>query len=222
MKATELLPLIRRYILPNMPGFGLRGRMIVEEPIDWLLRTVMFDGYQYHADWLRISAVVQPLYVPNGYIHYAFGRQLGLPVIVTAGREEEAFATTLGYIRREAMPLLEQLKTPADVAAQGNSFPSSSDRIHVFENVAYSAVIAGDYVRARENFAKVARECRQNDNPYKADFYGEINQRCARVEAALAISSDAALAVLREWRDYTFDALKLADPPQRRKPRNTT
>lgn len=125
MKVRELEK-IGRQLLPELPGFAAKKKLLFIQPIGHTLRAICFarsiDPRGFHAHMF-----VQPLFMPEQQcVVFNFGWRLD------RGRVWNADATNLiadlgSTIRREAVPFLSRIHSARDVAEVGLSLERSGD-----------------------------------------------------------------------------------------------
>lgn len=149
-----LVALIRQ-ILPDLPGFIVKKRLLYLKPIRPILRAVYFDASGYSKDWFYINEFVQPLYVPNSHFAFNFGNRirdsqrkdgwdLAKPEIV----EEVTSA-----LQERALPFLESIVTVDDFIASYREH--SQINPHTPKNIGYSLVRVGRFGEAQEVFDRL-------------------------------------------------------------------
>jgi hypothetical protein len=65
-----------RKLLPILPGYAVKGAMILAQPIEPVVRGLHFDGSSHDADIFYIYVFYMPLCVPCRFVHLTFGSRL--------------------------------------------------------------------------------------------------------------------------------------------------
>jgi len=144
MKRSELQN-IWKALLPDFPGFAVRGPLLFMQPIGHTLRGIFLErSIDPRAFYAQLF--VQPLCVPAKNIGFNVGWRLSRDRIWNA--DDLQFLTALGRaVKSEALPFLFPLKTPRDVAQAGKKLNRSADRI-VQQAIAFAFARAGDVAEA--------------------------------------------------------------------------
>ncbi|MGA7990228.1 MAG: hypothetical protein WCC53_02235, partial [Thermoanaerobaculia bacterium] len=77
MKGTQSEKLIREHILPSMPGFQAKGKLLFASPVTYVLRGYCFEDSGFDPSAFTVSVFVQPLYVPFPALVLSLGDRLG-------------------------------------------------------------------------------------------------------------------------------------------------
>ena len=216
MKSRELERLNRTLLLPHLPGWAAKGTLLFATPIGDLLRALDFEPSGFERDVRRVRYFVLPLYVRDRtHVHFGFARVLGgvqggigdhwfdFPV---AGRAQ-VMGEIADLVKTEALPWLDRLQTPADLARHGADIHRNDRNTHVVAELAYSHVLAGQYDAARAQLLNVLGQVAAEPEP------GE--PLLATAEAAELVRHDLdvdparAVQRLRGWRSEALKALGL-------------
>ncbi len=73
MKTAVFQRLIRKHLLPHLPGFRAKGWLLFAEPPRRLLRGFAFEGSGFDQSVFNVWAFVKPLYVPSTYVTFTLG-----------------------------------------------------------------------------------------------------------------------------------------------------
>lgn len=111
--------LARAHLLPALPGYAVRGRLIFRTPIEMLLVGLACEPSAFAKELFTVHAFVQPLYVPSNHITFSLGDRLGRLGgkgdkwwDYSPEREQEIMDDVRGYIEREAVPFFAEVETP--------------------------------------------------------------------------------------------------------------
>jgi hypothetical protein len=219
VKGTTVERLARKYLLAELPGFRSRRSLIYSEPLDYLLRGFDFEPSGFDRYAFYVWVFVQALYVPRHGICYEFGDRLGTRDGDPGQRwhlrpdtdEEQLMARILKLMKRDGLPFLKRLRTPADVAARAARSARSSKNPNDFELWAYSLILLGKKSEALKVLDRLHEACIDTSEEFDAPvtWVLEMDERCQRMRAALERDLSEAVALLNEWRDYTLHSLRL-------------
>lgn len=112
MKVKEFERLAREHFLPYLPGFELKNDLLFASPIGYLLRVISYQPSTHSATDFYVGSVVQPLYVPKEDVAGRLGERSD--VWTLGGDPVEEIRQ---WVLEEGLPVLEQAKTPAELAA---------------------------------------------------------------------------------------------------------
>lgn len=144
MKAAKGQNLIKKHILPSLPGYAVKGRLLYATPVRYILRGYWFEGSGFDANRFNVEAFAQPLYPPRSHLVLSFGKRLGNlscgPEIwwdLSDRSEQEIMAEVLERIQQEAEPLLRGIVDPRSflywLAFLSNGFEDSEKLDGVLE-----------------------------------------------------------------------------------------
>lgn len=222
MDSRELERLNKRYLLPRLPGYAAKGKLILATPVGELLRGVDFEPSGFVADSRRVRYFVLPLYTPqSGDLPYIFARVLGG---ANQGQgdwwfdfppeRDPVMASIADLVEREALPWLERIRTPADLVEQVHRIRNDVTDPYVRQAVGFSQILTGDYRGARAELERLRVEVERGSDD--RDWVLALGDLARTVVAELDSHPEAAIDRLRHWRDEAVRALglaKFADPP---------
>jgi len=213
MTSREFQRLFKKYLLPELPGMRFAGSLFFVDPPEYLLRGLYFEGSDFDRTAFTVYAFVQPLYVPKDHIYFSYGDRLGCLGggaerwwNMEASTEPTVMAEVLQLIREEGLPHLEQLKTPADLAAWTQRQSHAAGDPNYLEALGYSLALEGRIPEALEALDRVSRL----PPPYGPDSWEHaVRRRVAEMRELLARDPEQARRVLDEWTAATATALRL-------------
>jgi hypothetical protein len=184
-------------IAQGLPGFRVKGRLLFFDPVRYLLRGLSFGSSAYTKDLFYPSVFVQPLYLPVDYIFLTFGDRL------RAGDHQEGWEFTpeianevredvLNSIRQQALPFLDTIKEPIDLALACETYPQPSatrfswptDDINVMESAAYSWLVAGNARKCLEWLNRINRKSTTDpdDRAWAQELYARAKKHSDMLE----------------------------------------
>lgn len=220
MNSRELERLNKQHLLPRLPGYAAKGTLVFASPVGDVLRALHFEPSGFERDTRRVHCFVMPLYEPETWIRFTFDRVLG-GANEGQGDRWFDFPEDRGPVMeeiadlavRDAMPWLERVRTPADLAERAYEIRPDRD-VHVRTAVGLSHILAGNHAAAQAELRQMRQVILDGDDDREwvrelADLGGEI---------ADEVDADPQLAIdrLRGWRDTAVRELglaKFADPP---------
>ena len=73
MTGRQCERILKKYVLPILPGFVAKGRLMIRDQFEGILHVYYFDYSTWERDIMRPSVCVIPLYIPTDVIHVSFG-----------------------------------------------------------------------------------------------------------------------------------------------------
>ena len=214
MTGREFQKLARKYLIAQLPGFVVKGRLLLASPIQYLLRGYSCEPSAFDRAKFCVQVFVQPLFVPTDNIAFVIGDRLGS----IKGRhdkwwnysnEDEAgvMHDVFAHIQREGHVILDKFKTLEDFVKNAITRHTNPYSPYPAEMVAYGAILIGDGKKACRMFDRLENTLRTAK--HHRDYHDEILARAHRVRAAFERDRSEAIAILNRWRDETVAALKL-------------
>ena len=206
MRTKQFLAIEKR-LLPSLPGFVIKGRLLFIVPLGHTLRGFHVDGSSFDKQSFYVNAFFMPLYVPSEHLHLTFGRRLrggGGWSTATPG-----FELVLEAQLQKEVPFLDGLKTARDVANALKPFAERSNP-HSHEALAYTLVQAGE-IRAAVSAIDTllgSIEAIKRVNP-QLTWELAIAARAQLVRNKLTEDLESATAQLAVWENETIRNLGL-------------
>ncbi len=213
--ATSIRSLIRTVVC-RLPQFVAKGRMIYLLPVGTLLRGVVFDSSAFSATDFDPTVFVQPLYLPKTYISYTFGGRLRAADgrAFDLGENERIMDDVLSAITGQALPFLNRIQTPTELAVAcdeprrfSEQFTWREDDINVLEVAAYSWLLANQDCKARHKLDQIDMRVRLGNDD--RDWILELGERARRMSRLIRLDRIAAIAQLTEWSSSSARSLGL-------------
>ncbi|HYR11155.1 MAG TPA: hypothetical protein VEQ60_25465 [Longimicrobium sp.] len=213
MTVKQLAALYGRYLRDALPGTAVRRSLVYLHPVGDLLRGCHFESSGPGGTRFVVHAFVQPLYVPFPSVDLTCGTRLGPGrerwFDLASEPEERVMAEVLRLIRTQAMPLFQRFAEPAHFARHGEELVSNTKAPDFVQAVAYSHLLAGEYVRAAAQLAGMLASLQAR--PDLRPFEREMLRRNQQLEATLRDRPADAVADLRQWRRETLRGIGLED-----------
>lgn len=230
MKKKQFESLWKR-LLPNMPGYACKGSILYASPLGHVLKGFDADGSGYVRTEFRVHVFLLPLYVPTRHLHFGLGRCLrddrgcdkwwdindpelvekllqcvetqGMSFLSGAGNptqlakraeqlELETQHQRLEYHRQQGLPV-----TPKEQTFQIRN-------PYTLETIAYSLIMADDYVGAQRALERLAKALDEN-----ISWQAEVMERAKQLIQKLESDPHGAKQLLAEWEQATIKNLGL-------------
>lgn len=151
---------IGRKLLPQLPGFVVKGKLLLLQPLGHTIRGVYFAGSSDPRNFY-VEIFLMPLFIPSDTITFSIGWRLR-----HGGGEgwkaemPDLIAELSKGLKREAIPFLSRIQSPHDLAnVAGTVHPTQGPILHppdpyisdnhvVQEVIAFALSRAGDIVHA--------------------------------------------------------------------------
>ncbi len=219
MKASDLMKVAKRCVLPHLPSFKVKGTTILyEAPIGLFLRALHFQTSSLDPQRFTVWAFVQPLYIPRDHFVLNIGGRLGWLLgdrdiwwcwdAEDTDFQEQVMRDVLQYIRQVGLPFLQKFQTPKDVIRWLRKL-DAGERAKVWhdEILVCSLILEGDYRGAQRLISRVYPELLRHihDEPWRL----EIAERLMLLQTLLQQSPEDAIKQLYAWRQWTLKQLRL-------------
>jgi hypothetical protein len=224
MKGRQIERLARKFLLPVLPEFGVRGSLVYRRPVGDLLYALSFDTSSFTSSRIFVEAFVQPLFVPVDGLWFTFGDRLG----ETRGDEwwdvdeenpDPAFAAIAEVVRRDALPFFSQLDgldsfcevIPRWANASRKKLKSlqSMDDPVVLEALGYAELLRGRKDEALQLLTAAVDSEHENGEYADAERLANLQHILDHVQR---LGLEAGQAQLAEWRAQTIRNLKIEAP----------
>ena len=75
MTTKEFVSLEKR-LLPELPGFAIKGPLMLIRPVECMLRGISFEGSSFDKTSFYVTMFVMPLCVPTNHLYLNFGSRV--------------------------------------------------------------------------------------------------------------------------------------------------
>lgn len=208
MKTKQFIEL-ETHLLPNFPGFVVKGKLMFISPVEHTLRGFHFEASAFAKKNFYINVFFMPLCVPVKHIHFTFGHRIG-PNKRWSVDQPELEGTLASEMLKE-IPVLVGLKTAKDVAeavellTKGNP-TSGYVNPHCYEALAYNRIQSGEIPVA----ANVIDILLEKINPSVA-WEKEIALRVRLIKSKLLENPEEAKNQLATWEAESIHNLGLQE-----------
>jgi hypothetical protein len=208
MKHQEFAAMGKK-LLPDLPGFVVKGPMILKAPIGDILYALHFDGSDFDARAFYIEAFFMPFFAPTEFIYFTFGKRLG----GEHGRwnaDSPTITSELSKtVRAEAVPFFESNSTISGIVEflRSQVIPNARGLVnpHCQEALAYTLAKMGNSAAALVVIDRMHEMLSKSSVGWEL----EIKARSQLMREKLLQGPEAAQAQLGVWKDETIRRLKL-------------
>jgi hypothetical protein len=203
MKTADVR-LLSKYLLPHMPGFVHKGRLLYARPLNHVLRAFNFDPSAFDKETFYVTVFFLPLYVPASHIHLSFGERLRSPKGQAWNLSDPRLREELlACIQRDGLPFLEGVTQPRDVATAILRLGADSDP-YKLEAIAYSLAMADDVAAAQQALERLTKVLDRG-----ISWQAEMGERATQLARKLGVDPQEAKRQLAEWEQATVKNLGL-------------
>jgi hypothetical protein len=142
-------------ILPNTPGYFVKGSMVLAKPLGDILRAIYFEGSSFDRRSFYIWAFFLPLFVPATHISFTLGIRIRLPL---GGDRWNVDALNLvadinDALHSQALPFLDKVGSPQDAVLMAKSLETNNP--YVQEAIAYCLARTGEVGEATQRLDRL-------------------------------------------------------------------
>jgi hypothetical protein len=200
---TKQFVAIQTKLLPELPGFAIKGNMLLMCPVEEILRGIYFEGSDFDQSSFYVNVFALPLCVPTKHLYFNFGNRLRIAGAdrwnATVPKELAELGTV---IRRDAVPFL--LRTESLLGFVEVAKSSSSVNPHTPMAIAFSLARAG-----RTDEAAIVLDQLLPQLDLKVAWQREIADQVTALRAKLAANPSEALQQLEAWKAQSVRNLGL-------------
>ena len=194
-----------KQLLPNLPGFSVKGPMTFICPVKDALRGLYFEGSTFDEKSFYVWTFFLPLFAPTKHVSFNLGKRLREP---SGGDRWNADTPNLiadlgAAVKREALPFLSGIETAEDIAKAAAAFQKAGDP-YAQQAIAYAWARSGEVTRANEEFNRLVRLL-----DLKIPWQREMAERAETLKAKLLANPADAQRQLEDWEVETLQNLGL-------------
>jgi hypothetical protein len=211
MKGKELEVFAKSYLIEALPGFVVRGRRIIQLPVGYILRAILFDSSSYSKAQTYPHVFVQPLYIPSAHLTLSYGRRLAPGgVKFVQGKEQLLGKKLLEGIREHGFPLFDSFDTPEKFVANAQKWSwFRLDNPHNQWALALSFVLTGDIPAAKTWIRSMRSAVGKKAGAQAWEI--ELLKQASEFELLLDQNPKDARQRIDQWTSQTRKALRLPD-----------
>lgn len=203
---TKQAEKIGKELLPDLPGFVAKGKMVFKSPIEDFLYGLYFENTS-DADYFHFHVFLMPLFVPQDYISFSYGDRIG-NALKWCLDNPNVLIDLRAAVHAEAIPFLNKVSTTKGIISYLNSdIEADKQRVnpHTLEALAYALIKNGDYSSALEVLGELKEKFGKSTTPWVL----ELVARAELMEEKLLPKPEVALAQLKVWKAETVSKLGL-------------
>jgi hypothetical protein len=204
MRQREFQALAKQ-LLPDLPGWRLKGPLLLWPPVDHTLRAVCFEPSGFDRDSFYLWVFILPLCMRHEHLMFNMGHRLGFS---WERDDPNLLMNLLVALRNDAIPFLDGLDTPRDVVEAIKHRWLESEDPHVYQAVAYMLALYGDRTEA---LAAMDDLLRRLDTGYQRPWKTDMANEARMLKAKLLEDPDGARRMLAEWEAESRRNLKLEE-----------
>jgi hypothetical protein len=205
MKTTEIAA-IGKHLLSELPGFAVKGQLLLMRPLGHTLRGIFFDR-SVNPRGFYVQVFIQPLFVPAEHFSFNVGWRLGGGAYTWDADAAGVISELVAEVKREALPFLSSVQSPRDVASAAASLLKSGD-VYVQQAIAYAFARAGDVQHAVTALAQLERML---DAKEQYPWQTEMERKAKTLKLELRENSAVVLRQLESWEAETIKELALKE-----------
>lgn len=198
---------VAKQLLPDLPGWRLKGPLLIWPPVDHTLRAVCFEPSGFDRRSFYLSVFLLPLCVRHEYVSFNMGKRLGFS---WEADDPQLLSNLLRAMRAEATPFLEGLDTPQDVVAVILARWRRSEDLYVHQGIAYLLALYGELdqaVDALDHLLKLS-----TTGFYRGlSWADQMAVEARTLKSKLLEDPDDARSMLREWEEESRRNLKVEE-----------
>jgi hypothetical protein len=192
MKTKEFIA-IEKSLLTDLPGFAIKGSMMVMCPVKHVLRGFCFEGSDFDKTSFYVYFFALPLCVPTKHLYFNFGDRLRSDGGDNWNVNDPNLLAKLGAaIRREAMPFLSRAESLLGFVEIARSFSYANP--HTPMAIAFTLARAG---RINEAISVLDQLLPQLN--LKVAWQSEIADQAKALKAKLVANPSEAQQQLEAW-----------------------
>jgi len=203
MKKKEFKAL-ESQLLTYLPGFSIRGELLVLPPVSPVLRGIAFDGSSFDKSSFTVTAFLLPLCVPTDHLYFNFGTR------IRHSRGGDRWNTTNsdlvaelgGALKLQATPFLSRVTSLLDFVETARTFSQANPNTR--KAIAYSLARSGRITEAVEVLDQLLE---QLDRAISWQF--ALAGEAERLKVQLTTHPTEALRELQSWENETERNLRL-------------
>jgi hypothetical protein len=208
MKKKECEKFARQYLIPQMPGFEVKGNLIYQVPVGVVFRGYVFDSSSFEKTAFNPDVFVQPLYVPSEHLTMTLGRRLPGVWKLRSPNDKVLADKFLQIMAEQGQLLLERLGTPEKIARNAEKTDGGSRNHYVRQAVAYSLIWIGENgeaIRKLDELLVMLKEMGSGIQKWALEVHEEVSL----LRAILVKEPSEAKALLAQWAEQTRQTLNL-------------
>jgi len=192
MKTREFVA-IEKQLLPELPGFAVKGSLMFARPVKEILRGIYFAGSDFDKTSFYVNVFALPLCDPTTHLYFNFGSSLRIAGGDRWNSNDPDVLADLGAaIRRDAVPFLSRAESILGFVELAKS--SSTGNPHTPKAIAFALARAGRVDEAVNVIDKLLPEL-----DLEVKWQSEIADIAKALRAKLLSNPSTARQQLESW-----------------------
>jgi len=194
---------LEKALLPDLPGFAIKGPLMLIPPARQLLRGIHFDGSSFDKTSFYANALIMPLCVPTNHLSLLFAR----PIRQSSGadrwsiKEPNVIAEISAELKRQAVPFLARAKSLVYFVDVAKEFAGNP---HTPKAIGFALARAGQFDQAIEVLGQLLGQVDLN-----IGWQSDIAVQAGALRAKLIANPIDAQQQLERWETETVHKLGL-------------
>jgi hypothetical protein len=204
MTNKQLIAIVKS-ILPELPGFAIKGPLMFIPPVEGVLCGLSFEGSSFDKTSIYVDIFVMPLCVPTTHFYFNFGSRLRKNNGSDRWSVENPnFNVELALaLNHQAVPFLSRVNSLIDFIEMAKSF---SGNTHTAKAIAFSLARAGQTSQSIEILNQLLSQLDLN-----IAWQLEIADQAKTLRSKLLTNPTEARHQLETWEAETLHNLGLAE-----------
>lgn len=201
---TKQLVAIEKEILPELPGFTIKGRLMFFSRIEQVLRGLYFDSSGFDKKSFYVEMFALPLCVPTKDIYFNFGKRMRHANAIDGwSRDEPTLIESLrSAVKANAVPFLSKVQSLEDFVEVEKSFAQGTP--HSRQAIAFGLARLGKGKEATRVLDELLDQIDQN-----VPWQVEIADQALLLKTKLENNPEDAQSQLGHWEHETVRNLGL-------------
>jgi hypothetical protein len=169
MKTKQIQQFVAHCLIPELNGYSIVRKMLLQEPLTHILRGFYFEDSEFNPRSSYVSILVLPLYVPESHVHFQFGKRLYRKVgfLKAPPYNDRVCHSLLEAITSQGIPYLSKLATPGLIVRNLRHVTGLYGDPYVREAIAYSLARIGKLAAAKRRLQWLLRTVgRDSSRPF--------------------------------------------------------
>ena len=207
MKGKQVERFAEQHLLPSLPNFCVRGKLLYEVPVGNILRAFLFDSSGFSAEAFHPEVFVQLLYIPSEHLTLSTGKRFLGNWKFEPEQESRLAQKLLTQISEIGLPFLRARSTLEGIIHETKRNPALEKNPHVRQELAYSLLLLGRNEEALDELDKILGML--NRDPDSPPWEGVLFAEIASLRERLDRNPREAVEMLNAWTEQTRSKLKL-------------
>jgi hypothetical protein len=194
---------LEKALLPELPGFAIKGSLMLMPPVQRLLRGVSFEGSSFDKTTFYATVFVMPLCVPTNYLYFLFGDRIRHKSGADGWniRESNVIVELGAALKQRALPFLSRAKSLVDFVEVAKDFAGNP---HTPKAIGFALAQAGHVDQAVDVLGQLLGQVDLN-----VGWQREIAAQAGALRAQLIADPAGAQQQLETWETETVHKLGL-------------